>query len=53
MFWRAAGLTYVAYSRIAARTVRKCTKVSLNIGIPPTKLKMTPWENGKMIKNEQ
>jgi len=51
-FWRAAGLNYVQYSAIAARTVRKALKDGLQADAGKrdvTAIKFVKWENGKAV----
>ncbi|CAD5214977.1 unnamed protein product [Bursaphelenchus xylophilus] len=53
--WRAAGLTYLRYSQIAAAVTRKCAKVAAgtkSTAPAPATLKLTFWENGKQIVNK-
>eukprot|EP01134_Creolimax_fragrantissima_P004291 CFRG4291T1 len=49
--WRAAGMTYVGYSAVAARCVRRCMKPSektdaINIAKDNMKLRLYKWEKG-------
>jgi len=51
-FWRAAGLTYVSYSSIAARLTRQALKqvhqdVATKRGV--TSIKFQKWEAGKPV----
>uniref|UniRef100_A0AC35TRN8 ATP synthase subunit epsilon, mitochondrial n=1 Tax=Rhabditophanes sp. KR3021 TaxID=114890 RepID=A0AC35TRN8_9BILA len=54
MNWRSAGLTYVNYSRIAAKTLRSCTKTVAGARVAQPQasstLKMYKWANGKIVK---
>uniref|UniRef100_A0A1I7YED7 ATP synthase subunit epsilon, mitochondrial n=1 Tax=Steinernema glaseri TaxID=37863 RepID=A0A1I7YED7_9BILA len=52
MFWRAAGLNYVRYSKIAAEVTRKCTQASKAPKKGEATLKVTAWEAGKPKKIE-
>ncbi|XP_037921700.1 protein stunted isoform X1 [Hermetia illucens] len=48
--WRAAGLTYVNYSNIAARVVRQALKADLRAEAArrnESHVKFTPWTDGK------
>ncbi|CEF65390.1 ATPase, F1 complex, epsilon subunit, mitochondrial family-containing protein [Strongyloides ratti] len=49
MFWRNAGLTYLNYSRIAAKVVSKCTKSAQGKTAPEGALNISKWENGKIV----
>ena len=52
MLWRAAGLTYVRYSEIAAALTRKCLKDAAKDVAKrgQATLKVTRWEAGKPVK---
>merc|ERR1712198_312252 len=53
-FWRVAGLNYVQYSAIAARTVRQVLKEPLKTTAAKREgsaIKITEWKDGKVIKN--
>uniref|UniRef100_A0A1B0DBJ1 Uncharacterized protein n=1 Tax=Phlebotomus papatasi TaxID=29031 RepID=A0A1B0DBJ1_PHLPP len=48
--WRQAGLTYINYSNIAARTLRRALKADVRTDAAKrdeTHIKFTPWANGK------
>ncbi|KAK6009206.1 hypothetical protein OSTOST_25892 [Ostertagia ostertagi] len=59
VMWRAAGITYVRYSQIAAQVTRKCSKKKVEVlgrgrkytGEPT--LKIAVWENGKPVGNNE
>ncbi|XP_077542109.1 ATP synthase subunit epsilon stunted [Haemaphysalis longicornis] len=55
-YWRAAGLTYLQFSSIAARAVRNSLKKELqqSASATPTEssIKMATWKDGKPIKKE-
>lgn len=55
-YWRAAGLTYLQFSSIAARAVRNSLKKELHLpsSAAPTEssIKMATWKDGKPIKKE-
>jgi len=51
-FWRAAGLNYVHYSSIAARTTRAALKPQLQESAARREIKsikFQTWENGKPV----
>ncbi|XP_055684790.1 protein stunted-like isoform X1 [Lutzomyia longipalpis] len=51
--WRQAGLTYINYSNIAARTLRRALKADLRADAAKrdeTHIKFNPWANGKPVK---
>ncbi|XP_017082065.1 protein stunted isoform X2 [Drosophila eugracilis] len=48
--WRAAGITYIQYSNIAARILRESLKTELRVDAAKrnaSHVKFTPWANGK------
>ncbi|EDW57458.2 protein stunted isoform X1 [Drosophila novamexicana] len=48
--WRAAGLTYIQYSNIAARVLRESLRTDLRAAAAKrdeSHVKFTPWANGK------
>ncbi|KRG07505.1 protein stunted isoform X2 [Drosophila mojavensis] len=48
--WRAAGLTYIQYSNIAARVLRNALRAELRADAAKrneTHVKFTPWANGR------
>ncbi|XP_037725932.1 protein stunted isoform X2 [Drosophila subpulchrella] len=48
--WRAAGITYIQYSNIAARVLRESLKGPLRADAAKrdaSHVKFTPWANGK------
>ncbi|XP_023165711.1 protein stunted isoform X2 [Drosophila hydei] len=48
--WRAAGLTYIQYSNIAARVLRDALRADLRAEAAKrneTHVKFTPWVNGR------
>ncbi|XP_030244528.1 protein stunted isoform X1 [Drosophila navojoa] len=48
--WRAAGLTYIQYSNIAARVLRNALRADLRADAAKrneTHVKFTPWANGR------
>ncbi|XP_059616260.1 protein stunted-like isoform X2 [Phlebotomus argentipes] len=50
--WRQAGLTYINYSNIAARTLRRALKPEFRadaVKRDESHIKFTPWANGKPI----
>merc|ERR1712080_714189 len=54
-FWRAAGLNYVHYSAIAARTARAALKPKLQESAAKREIKtikFQTWENGKPVGEE-
>jgi len=51
-FWRAAGLTYINYSSIAARCVRSALKQGVDANAEKraiTSIKFQNWEGGKPV----
>lgn len=51
--WRAAGLTYIRYSNIAAKCVREALKADLRAAAAKredSSVRMTPWKDGKPNK---
>lgn len=52
MFWRNAGLTYLNYSRIAAKVVNKCTKSAQGKSVSEGTLNISKWENGKIVQKK-
>ncbi|VDP04360.1 unnamed protein product [Soboliphyme baturini] len=52
-YWRLAGINYLKFSEIAARAVRSCLKASTRSEVRHaigSKVKITPWKDGKAIK---
>ncbi|KAL1456927.1 hypothetical protein WDU94_001613 [Cyamophila willieti] len=52
-YWRAAGLNYVQYSNIAARTLRKALKSEFKVDAAKREeslIKIHPWKDGKPAK---
>ncbi|XP_075230208.1 ATP synthase subunit epsilon stunted isoform X2 [Lycorma delicatula] len=50
MNWRAAGLTYIEYSNIAARILRRALKSEFKAEAAKreeTNVRFTPWKDGK------
>ncbi|XP_014256182.1 protein stunted isoform X2 [Cimex lectularius] len=50
--WRAAGLTYIQYSNIAARVVRQALKPELRAEAKKREdshVRFTPWREGKPV----
>ncbi|CAB0012803.1 unnamed protein product [Nesidiocoris tenuis] len=50
--WRAAGLTYIQFSNIAARVLRQALKPNLRADAlkrEDSHVKFTPWKDGKPI----
>ncbi|XP_016983595.1 protein stunted isoform X2 [Drosophila rhopaloa] len=48
--WRAAGITYIQYSNIAARILRESLRKELRVDAAKrdaSHVKFTPWANGK------
>ncbi|KNC86786.1 hypothetical protein SARC_01079 [Sphaeroforma arctica JP610] len=50
--WRSAGISYVGYSAVAARCVRRCLKPNdkvdaVNAAKDLMKIRAYKWENGK------
>ena len=55
-FWRAAGLTYINYSSIAARCVRSALKPGVDANAEKraiTSIKFQKWEGGKPVGAKQ
>jgi len=55
-FWRAAGLTYVNYSSIAARCVRNALKPGVDAQAEKRaieSIKFQKWENGKPVGKKE
>ncbi|XP_055684791.1 protein stunted-like isoform X2 [Lutzomyia longipalpis] len=53
--WRQAGLTYINYSNIAARTLRRALKADLRADAAKrdeTHIKFNPWANGKPVSEK-
>ncbi|XP_075230207.1 ATP synthase subunit epsilon stunted isoform X1 [Lycorma delicatula] len=53
MNWRAAGLTYIEYSNIAARILRRALKSEFKAEAAKreeTNVRFTPWKDGKPAK---
>ena len=53
-YWRQAGLNYLQFSRIAAKTLRNCLKPELQTEAVMKKesaLKVTKWADGKATKD--
>ncbi|XP_014256096.1 protein stunted isoform X1 [Cimex lectularius] len=53
--WRAAGLTYIQYSNIAARVVRQALKPELRAEAKKREdshVRFTPWREGKPVKTD-
>lgn len=55
-YWRAAGLTYLQFSSIAARAVRNSVKkdtLQLSAAaVSESTIKMATWKDGKPVKKE-
>ncbi|XP_034479156.1 protein stunted isoform X1 [Drosophila innubila] len=48
--WRAAGLTYIQYSNIAARVLRQALRPEMRVEAArrdASHVKFTPWANGR------
>ncbi|KAI8035536.1 protein stunted isoform X2 [Drosophila gunungcola] len=48
--WRAAGITYIQYSNIAARVLREALRTELRVDAAKrdaSHVKFTPWANGR------
>ncbi|EDW75278.1 uncharacterized protein Dwil_GK19782, isoform A [Drosophila willistoni] len=48
--WRAAGITYIQYSNIAARVLREALRTELRADAAKrneSHVKFTPWANGR------
>ncbi|XP_017018254.1 protein stunted isoform X2 [Drosophila kikkawai] len=48
--WRAAGITYIQYSNIAARVLRESLRTELRVDAAKrneSHVKFTPWANGR------
>lgn len=55
-FWRAAGLTYINYSTIAARCTREALKKGVDANAEKrgiTSIKFQNWENGKPVGKKE
>ncbi|XP_016996184.1 protein stunted isoform X1 [Drosophila takahashii] len=53
--WRAAGITYIQYSNIAARILRESLKAPLRTDAAKrdaSHVKFTPWANGKPAQRQ-
>uniref|UniRef100_A0A1W7RAZ0 ATP synthase subunit epsilon, mitochondrial n=1 Tax=Hadrurus spadix TaxID=141984 RepID=A0A1W7RAZ0_9SCOR len=53
-YWRQAGLTYLQFSSIAARLVRRAVKAEFRFDIQGREeslMKKTLWKDGKAVKN--
>ena len=51
-FWRAAGLTYINYSSVAAAAVRRALKAGVDTNAEKraiTSIKFQAWEGGKPV----
>ncbi|XP_008468847.1 protein stunted-like isoform X3 [Diaphorina citri] len=54
-YWRAAGLNYIQYSNIAARTLRRALKTEFRADAEKREesfIRITPWKDGKPINQK-
>ncbi|XP_017110908.1 protein stunted isoform X1 [Drosophila gunungcola] len=53
--WRAAGITYIQYSNIAARVLREALRTELRVDAAKrdaSHVKFTPWANGRPAQRQ-